>query len=139
MIMVEAIARIEALKPATLKVVAGALTFSGLPKQPPATPAAFVVPLQEIGGANTRANGVAQKVIERFAVILALKAANDMSGATAEGQLQAVRNAVRDRILGWAPSAGHDDIIFQRGDLVAMENGLVWWQDTYQTASHLFR
>ena len=122
---------------ADLKLVAGAAEFAALKTNPPKSkqPAAYVVPLSDRAGRNTRINAVAQQVTARVAVVLALGNLGDRRGDSASKTIETLRGDVRAALLGWAPTAADDPMEYVAGRVLALRDGVVWWQDEFRTTS----
>jgi len=128
------IARLRAEVPA-LKLVGGAADFqTAVERNPTVTPAAFVFPLEESPGENQMGNVVIQRVVAGVGIAFVVKNVSDVTGDAARQDLIELRQAVKERLLGWSPAAGHDP--YERGNsgLLAFRDGHMWWQDVYRTA-----
>lgn len=118
-----------------LRQVGGAAEFSALPETgPQAVPAAFVVPLEERAGHNTLDTGISQRVDTRFGVILAVRNLRDGVGAAANDDLETLRRAIKDALLGWRPTGADDVCTFGGGRVLQLANQVLWWQDDFLTA-----
>lgn len=132
------ITRLQGQRP-PFAIVEGVARFAAIRAEPPAYPAAYVLPLAETASPNTRATGGhVQQVSMSVAVVILCRAAQDPSGAAAVTDLAALRLAVRDALLGWTPDGASDGYEYTGGELLRAEGGSVWWQDTY-TASYYLR
>lgn len=134
--LAEIVARLDA-SVADLKTVQGAAEFAALRGEAPPRerqPAAYVLPLVDAAGRNDLVNAIRQNVVARFGVVLALGNLRDPHGATASVAIEGVRDAVRDALLGWAPTAEHDPVVYAGGRMVGLKDGVVWWQDDFTTA-----
>ena len=132
--MIRAIAeRLEALS--LLNLVAGAADFAAAAETtPPATPAAYVLPLQESASSNALSCAVAQTVTASFGIALALTNVADAKGEAALADLKTVREAVGPALLGWTPDGEtYAPLEFAGGALLGFKNGVLWWQDVYIT------
>jgi hypothetical protein len=101
-------------------------------------PAAYAVPGRETASPNQEITSVLQRVEVRFAIVLAISNQRDARGEKAQSQLEPVRDAVKDRLLGWPPSAAFDPCEFAGGRLLALNDAVLWWQDEFVTA-HFMR
>ena len=116
--------------------VAGAAAFAvataGSIRQ---TPAVWVVPGDETGGANTLIGALHQQVTAPIGVIFAVRNVSDASGDAAITDLAALRQAARTALLNWTPDhlPGGAPFRFLRGGLFSFQNAIVWWHDQYQT------
>lgn len=127
------IARIAAECP-QFKLIEGVAEFAALVGQPKALPACYVVPLSESDAGDDDFDGDYQRVDARFGVCIAAGNVCSPGGREALNDLQALRQAVRDALLGWVPAGFDMPALFDRGELLAIKPGLVWWQDSWRTA-----
>lgn len=135
--LAEVQARLTAQVPA-LKHVAGAAEFAALQANPPKhlQPAAYVIPLADTAGDNQAATGATiQRVTERFAALLALGNLGDARGEAATEAMEAIRAAVRDALVAWAPTADHSQALFAGGRIIGLRDAVVWWQDDFRADS----
>lgn len=127
----EIIARLDGTAP--LKLVDGAIAFDAAAKsKPKALPAAFVIPLSEVGQASPTYGRTRQRVRLTFGVVYAVSNVADAKGAAAQADLKTVRDAGLVRLLGWSPT-GADAVEFDQGRLLAFKDGVLWWQDAFRT------
>jgi hypothetical protein len=118
-----------------LKLVGGAADFQNAAEsKPKVTPAAFVIPLEEMPSPNSMGNVVIQRVAARIGVVWVVRNVSDTKGVQAKDDLDVLRKAGKDALLGWSPSGGFAP--FERGPsaLLAFRDGHMWWQDIYQTS-----
>ena len=127
---------IDRLKGTTgVRSVQGAVELAAaLNAQTLATPAVFVVPLRD----QTRpdagfTSGVIQQTLRTFGVVLVVDNKRDATGAAALNDLEPLRIAVRERLLGWAAEGAEAPFTASGGQLIDMDGGRVWWGDDYQT------
>lgn len=117
----------------TLSLVAGALEFATASEtRPTAMPAAYIILLREQPSPSDVANAVVQRIRVSLAVVLALRNAADAKGQAAQADLETLRATVQTALLGWAPT---DAAPLERGpgQLLAFRDGVLWWQDVYDT------
>ena len=127
------IARLES-ECLALKLVGGSANFEQAVAALATFPAAFVLPAKEAGAPNEWASQVVeQRVQVDFAVVLAVRDLTDSQGSKAHDALFPVRGPVRDALLNWTPDGCEEGISFVSGDLMAFDNGVLWWADTYRT------
>lgn len=118
---------------AALKQIGGAVEFEAASAgNPKATPAAFVVPLAEDPAPSDLANTVIQRVRVSLGVVWAVKNVADPKGAAAQADLATLRAAGQAALLGWAPTDA-EPLERGAGRLLAFRDGVLWWQDVYQT------
>lgn len=114
-----------------LRAVEGALDLAALDGAPQA-PCAWAIPVGDSAKPSGMATIVSQMVTEQFAIVIAVKAPNDKTGAKGVDALGAIRDAVRAALLGWAPP-GREPIEYRGGRLIDLKAGTVWWLDQYVT------
>lgn len=95
----------------------------------------FVVPLADEPEANVLENEVQQRVMQRFAVVVALK--NDINqgdkyGIIAHDQLHDIRNEIFDAILGWEMPDGESTIAYAGGRLLQIDPAWMYWQFEFE-------
>lgn len=118
-----------------LKLVGAAADFQAAAESNPgATPAAYVIPLEEAPNPNQLDNLVIQRVVASVGIILAVRNVSDVTGKASELDMTTLRTAIKALLLGWSPATGHDPLERGRGHLLAFRDSHMWWQDTYITA-----
>lgn len=133
----EIVARLKDRCPG-LMLVEGLAALAMLKGNPPdhLLPAAYVVPLDEVGGDNPVTGAVLQLVAMRWGVVLIVPAQVDDTGATsAAGTLADLRRQVRTALLGWAAPEAESGFTFDSGELVAMPAGSIRWMDVFSTTT----
>lgn len=97
-------------------------------------PAAFVLPAAESAETSPFMDQVVQQnVASEFAVLIAVRNLADDEGAAAVESLEPVRVVIRNALLGWQPATDYNGCEYRAGELVAFDNGVLWWQDRYTT------
>ena len=92
-------------------------------------PAAFVIPLADVGRPNDLLGlSVEQHVIERFGVILAVRNLRDIRGDAVNAELESVRHQTISTLLGFQPATGYDPIQYGGGRILTLEVSTLWWQ-----------
>ena len=120
---------------AALKLVGGAADFQAAAETNPlATPAAYVVLLDERPGQNPRLTGVLQQVEVAIGVAIVVRNVADKKGATGLDALDPIRAAVRGALLGYTPLTGYARLTRGQGSLLAFRDGHLWWQDMYHSS-----
>jgi hypothetical protein len=129
----EIVAKLEAEKAALgLKWVAGAAGFQQAAEyNPTAVPAAFVVLLDEAPGERQFSGNDIQKIDVQAGVIFAVSNASDPKGAAAQTDLKAIRDNVKESLLGWVPVTDYRPLERGRSTLMGFKDGYMWWQDIY--------
>ena len=99
------------------------------------TPAVWIVPLTETGGANGLVGALHQQITVPIGVIFAARNVSDSTGDAAITELSALRAKVRASLLNWTPDElpGGEPFRFSRGGLLSFKNAILWWQDQYVT------
>jgi hypothetical protein len=124
--------RIDAQIPALKQVTAAAsvpLAIEALKTYP----SACVVMPRGNAKENTLVNAVSQRVVDSFAVILAVKNVKDMQGLAAMTDMDALRPLLNAALLGWSSDAEYDPIEYVGYQLVANQDGLLFWSDHFLT------
>ena len=118
-----------------LKMTGGAAQFQKAAEAAPkVTPAAFVIPLGEDPGASAMGDQVIQRVTANLGVILVVRNVSDVKGEAALQDMETLRKAVKDILLGWQPSSEYDPLVRGRSNLLLFKDMHMWWQDIYTTS-----
>lgn len=120
-----------------LRTVAGAAEYAALDAPPPQArqPAAYVLPLGEVAGANGLAAGpVRQRITATLGLVLLVTNLRDPRGQASADMLAPLLAAARGALVGWQPSAEHDPMEFRRGRLIDISEGTLAWQDEFETS-----
>ena len=119
-----------------LKLCAGAADFQAAVERgnPPATPAAYVIPLNETAGKNPVLPDVHQQVAVTVGIVLVARNVADATGAATQQDMETLRSATKAKLLGWSPATGYDVLERAGSHLLAFRDGHMWWQDAYTTA-----
>ena len=112
--------------------VGGAAEFDAAMNSAPTPPAAFVMPLGESSSDKPPFRG-SQKVSRMYGVVLATANVADAQGDSVVMDMAALRRQVMPRLLGFVPFVGAEPLMFSRGRLLAMRNGVLFWQDDFLT------
>lgn len=116
-----------------LKLIGGAAEFQpAAESNPKATPAAFVILDSERAGGSPTYGRTRQKVAAAIGVIIVVRNVADAQGSAAGTDIDSLRTAVLNMLLGWSP-AGCDALEFASGALLAFRDGHLWWRDVYRT------
>jgi hypothetical protein len=128
------IARLKATVP-MLKLVGGAADFqAAVEANPPATPAVFVIPVEDMPGARFAADVTMQRVTATVGLVLVVRNLADKHGAAASTDMEVLRQAVKDQVFGWQAKPELDPFERGPGKHLAFRDGHVWWQDTLVTS-----
>lgn len=130
------IARIKAQAPA-FRIVAGALNLEGDASDALAYPSASVLPLQVKASPNNLINAVDQEMRERFACRIGVRNLTDRNGEAAYGELSALVTSVRSALLGYMPGTDYYPLESAGGRLVRVADRIVWWDEFFETRTHV--
>ena len=121
-----------------LRLVEGAAEFASANETgAPQSPAAYVVPLDETTGPSRLVGATGQTLTTRYGVLLAFRHVGDARGESASKALETVGEAVREALLGWAPSTGHSPSEFAGSRLISVADGVVWRRLDFSTESEI--
>lgn len=119
----------------SLAAVGDAADLAAIKRETMKYPSAYVVPLADKGGPNDLDTGLVEQRREpRIGVVMVVRNVRATKGATALSDVETLRQAIDDALLGWSPEAKYDPMLFASGKLLSMENGVMFWQDEYTTA-----
>ncbi len=96
--------------------------------------ATFVFRSDEQASPNALINGARQLVTVGIGVVFALSNRRDSRGQAAANKIDRVRELTREALLGWEPDDADAMITYRRGRLLDFQDGVIWWQDDYETA-----
>lgn len=114
--------------------VAGAANFAAVKEDLINPPAAYVIPLADVAKpSDLYGIAIEQKVVERFAVILAVSNARDVRGDAVNAPLETFRRATIDALLGYQPTADYDPVQYGGGKVLAMDVTTLFWQLEFVT------
>lgn len=134
-------ARLTATAAPPLKLVASVASSpaaQGQARGVPQSPAAFVLLTSEDADPSRYATGAhAQRTRSRFGVLQAVRELSDAKGGAGMTTLQTVRTAVIGALIGWQPESVDEPIDFVRGQLVDLQDGVLWWLDEFGTSFDL--
>lgn len=137
-ITAEIVARLEAEAGGVLRQVRGLAELSLLERRITRVPAAFVVALNDRPRNLQQGRTLFQtdQIIDRTygIVMVDRRHADPLGGALAE-DLEPVRAAVRDALLGWQPPSAKLGLLYAGGEVVGLREGAeLWWTDRYVTS-----
>lgn len=102
---------------------------------------AFVIQLSEVASRKEYDSGINQKVIERFAVVVALKndtTSSDKTGITANDLLFTVRAQLWKALLGWQMNEGEESLVYYSGGrLLQINPAYLWFQFEFEVETRL--
>ncbi|WP_028310980.1 phage tail terminator protein [Derxia gummosa] len=123
--------------------VAGAASYQAVADNDRmAVPCAYVVPLDDDGGANRSATGTWQQITDGFGVVVVVSNALDERGQ--ESTMDAVhelRAELWAALIGWAPPADsgddYDGITYRGGGLLRMTRARLHYQYEFEAVTEL--
>jgi len=134
-VITETVTYLETNKTALgLALVGGAAEFQkAVETNPAATPAAYVIELDETAGPSP-ATEVHQRVKATIGIVHVVRNVADIKGDGARKDMETLRAATKAKLLGWSIAAGFDPLERARSNLLTFRDGHMWWQDAYTTA-----
>lgn len=135
MIVAEIIARLlEVGTP--FAIVEGANELAEVTTRPAAVPAAFVYVATEASMKNERSTGpVLQRMEVDIAVLLVTE--NHAGSIDAARDIEALKNFVRGKLIGFMPASAADPIEHAVGQIQQVKDRMVWFEDVFATAVYL--
>ena len=94
----------------------------------------YVFPLEERADANVAESAVVQREHMRIAVLLALTNRRDGRGEAGLDEIERWRAPVKAALIGWRPAGADRPVAFRRGALAGIGDGVVLWQDEFETS-----
>lgn len=102
---------------------------------------AFVIQLNEVASKKEYDSGVNQKIIERFAVVVALKndtSSEDKTGIIAYDLIHTVRAQIWKALLGWQMGEGEESLIYYGGGKIfSLNAAYLWYQFDFEVESRI--
>lgn len=118
--------------------VGGALDLANLEKNYLAKPGAYVLAAEEASGENERMTGpVLQRLESDIAVVIVFDDHTDALGEAADDPLEAFKNFVRGRLIGFVPASADEPVTHVSGEIVKASGGTVWFEDRFSVPSYL--
>ncbi|MBS1198157.1 MAG: hypothetical protein H6R18_1942 [Proteobacteria bacterium] len=118
--------------------VAGAAEFKQLQESAAlSVPAAFVIPLDDDASERKSQNTVRQDLTDGFGIIVAVSNVADERGQTAAATIHTIRAALWAALMGWRPAECYTGIIYEGGQLLAMDRARLWWQFEFSAAMEI--
>ena len=115
-----------------LTEVGSAADLAAIKHKPVRTPAAYVMPERETASPNSAAaGGHIQRVVTTVAVALAHRDYKDARGGSASKDMEALKNAVLAKIVGW------DGWSYLGSRLLGLLDGIVWEQLSFSRERQL--
>ena len=101
-------------------------------------PAAFVIPLADKGREMPVTGVTRQHITHLVGVVYCIENFRTATGAAAVVDLQALRDATWQALVGWVPDASNGEpVLFLGGELIQMEgDGRLWWADEFFFSSY---
>lgn len=97
--------------------------------EPSQLPVAYVHPTKEEAEPSGYDNLVVQQLDCEFTVMFAVAVGSDA--------LDAVRDQVRNSLLGYVINSEYDAIEFSSGEILEISASVIWWRDSYVTKRYV--
>ena len=95
--------------------------------------AVYVAPLSDTAAPSRVIGAMRQTVAARMGIVIAVDNSRDPRGEQAVSELERIREAVRDALLGWRGADGAwTPAEYRGGRLLRFEERTIWWQDEYE-------
>lgn len=136
----EVIGKLKAISPARFAIVEGAVELSAVKGRPNALPAAYAFVKQELAGPNQRMTGpVLQPLEADIAVVIITENLADLPGDQLGEDLEALKDLVRDALLGLVPSGSQDGtpLEYVSGEVVKLGGGVVWHESLFSASLYI--
>jgi len=132
------IAQLKGFAPSFGGRIAGAAAFKGIPENTALeVPCAFVLPLSDDPEPPTSQNVVRQKLVDGFAVVVAVSNKTDERGQSAATALEARRRELWKALLGWRPTMEYDGVQYDGGSLQSMDRFQVFYMYEFGAAMEI--
>lgn len=118
----------------TFRIVGRAGDLAAVKDKPLSMPAAYVFTKEEASEENERAIGPsAQRTHLDIGVVIVTANLSDPKGGAAADDIDELKDAVRDALVGWQPASAQTGIENVGGEIVKTVGGTVWWEHTFST------
>lgn len=134
------IKKLDSIAPQVFRVIGGAAEFAIVQQAPKASPAAYVMTLQEASGNNERTNGaVLQPLSADISIVIITSNLSDPRGAAGANDIETLKKIVRTHLLGFVPHPDEDGLPLEHvsGELLKAWGGTVWWQEVFAASSYI--
>ena len=119
-------------------MIEGAARLADVDDRPNATPACFVVTIEEASAENERATGpVLQRMEADIAVVIITNNLTDRNMGQAATDIEELKAWVRGKLLGFVPDGADEPMEHVSGELVKARGGTVWFEDRFGVATYL--
>jgi len=107
---------------------------TALQRQPLADIECYVIPLKEQAGENQRSSGpVVQMITVTTGVVFVARTGQTSAERPQTDRLEQARSAIRDEILGWAPTGASSRLLQAGSEIIRVDPDALWWIDCYQS------
>ena len=122
-----------------VKTVDKIAAMSVLKNNPPSKmlPAIYVFPISKTAHKNELIGGISQKQDIIFGAAIAMSNKNDLAGGEKLNDIENLEDQINLSILGFSANSEISPIEYLRGQLVKIDNGVVWWLIEYRTSKLL--
>ena len=100
-------------------------------------PSACIVMPRGTAGKNALVNAVNQRIDDVFSVILAVRNVQDMNGAAASAEIDALKPLLISALLGWSFNSDYYPIEYAGYQLIAYQDGLLFWAEHFVTRHYV--
>lgn len=126
------------LLPMTPHAIHGAASLeSAMTSGPRKMPSIWCIPLSDQAAPNQIVGGVCQLVTASVGIVIAVHNVRDATGDASRHDLEMLRDDISGALLNWIPPDAEAQVTYVRGRLIRIEDGVIWWQDEYQTTYQL--
>ncbi|MCB8748321.1 hypothetical protein LHU53_15580 [Rhodoferax sp. U2-2l] len=122
-----------------LRTVGGAADLEAAQKGAVVMPGAFLLNLGDDAGPDDEPiGGTDQQIVKTIGVVLCLANRRDSQGEAALDDLEDLRKAVRDTLVGWVPDATTGEpMTFAGGRLQSLDKeSRLWWMDEFRIKTY---
>ena len=133
----EFIARLN--QPGTpFRIVEGAASIPNVNDRPNASPAVYVLIVEQSSGDNELATGPVLQLSEiDVALVIITENVSDDQMAAAADDMESLTAFARAQLIGWRPSAAETPVEHVSGKILKARGGAVWFEDRFTTTVYL--
>jgi hypothetical protein len=134
----EVITRIRTAAGLPFRLVDGAAALANVSDRPTASPALYVMVVEQVSGDNERATGpVLQRSEIDIACVIIAENAGDERMAAAANDIELLVGFVRAALMGWQPNSADEPFEHVSGKILKARSGAVWFEDRFTTTVFL--
>ncbi|MCK9389767.1 MAG: hypothetical protein M0Q22_15430 [Sulfuritalea sp.] len=102
-----------------------------------ATPAAYVIPLDDVAEGQQSENSYRQQIKDAIAIVVVLSNTADERGQTPLATVRTLRKELWKALLAWAPDAEHGRISYEGGQLLDLDRAHMYYQFEFSAPTEL--